>query len=525
MKKVYTAILILCSLFSFGSHVIGGNISWKNVGQNKFVFQLKVVQKCLGPATSPITQQILHSTALGPIHVYLSGSESFTPTCEVENGMWCNSINTSDWVLITMVYTSDTLTVVGVPPASGWEFYYSFVSRPSNTVNVQVASYIDTEIYAMMYPETVTHSLSSPEFVDTYDESITPFNQFLTNPAYSNQSGDSLYYKLMSPVSGTGGPHTFNSGYQYLAPFPSYTNDPSNGAMAFNPYTGEVEVDVQVATGGYYAYTVAVEQWRMLNNGQQVMPIKVSEVRKDNLIPVMMTNTSSNSAPMVAIDTAVYKNVYQATTTAYGVKAQIGDTVRFKIQAFDADLDSNFNVQTITFDAKGAALDSSWGGWELYSSVPQLTPGFGQSSFVSAGTNTVDFEWYITPDLADSVSNAYHIFRFSFADNNCFFKGQANISLVIGIEALKDTASGVGVSEVRKSDISIFPNPANGSFSIEGLSGKSQVYLLDVQGRVVKGFSTTDSNLIVERDDLEAGIYFVKISDSNTTSLQKVLFK
>lgn len=524
MKNIYAAVLVFCSFFSFASHIIGGNVSWKNVGQNKFVFQLKVVQECLYPASSPISQQTLQSTAVGPITVYLNGSESFTPTCEAPTGMWCSSWP-SYWALITMVYTSDTVTVVGTPPASGWKFFYKISSRPSNTVNIQVGSTIETDIYAMMYPETVTQNLSSPEFVDTYDESISPFNQHLSNQAYSNHSGDSLYYKLVPPMTGTG-PYTFNAGYDYLNPFPTSANDPSNGPMFLNPYTGEIETDVQVATDGYYGYTVAVEQWRTLSNGQQVMPIKVSEVRKDNLIPVMMTNTSSNSAPMVAIDTAVYKNVYQATTTAYGVKAQIGDTVRFKIQAFDADLDSNFNVQTITFDATGAALDSSWGGWKLYSSVPQLTPGFGQSSFVSAGTNTVDFEWYIAPDLVDSISNAYHTFRFSFTDNNCFFKGQSSISVVIGLAQLQDTtSSGVGVSEVYKPTINIYPNPVKESFVIDGLSGRSEVKVLDVQGKLVYSSSTTDSNIQVDRGNLPSGMYFVKISDSNTTTLKKVLLK
>ncbi len=525
MKNIFTAAFVLCSLLSFGSHSIGGTISWQNVGQNQFVFKLKLVTKCLGPAASPSGYQNLQ-TPFGVVQLSLKGSVGYTPTCEVAYGIWCNSINTSSWVLTTMVYYSDTITVSGTPPASGWKFYHLVGTRPSTTVNLQVGSTVNTEIFAMMYPETVLHNLSSPDFVDTYSESITPYNKTLTNQAFSNQSGDSLYYKLVAPISNNSSPYTFTSGYNYLTPFPTATNDPANGSMMFNPYTGEIEVDVQNATDGYYGYTVAVEQWKMIDNGQMTLPVKVSEVRKDNLIPVMTANSSTNSTPIVSIDTAVYQNVYRGTATAYGVKASIGDTVRFRIQAIDTDLDSNFVLQTTTFEASGAALDSTWGGWELYSSIPEITPGPGQTGFVSSGNNMVDFKWFISPDLVDIISNAYHTFKFSFTDNNCEFKGKASISVVIGIAALQDTtSSGVGVSELSKTAINIYPNPAKESFTVGGLKGKSQIQILGIQGKLIQTYSTTENSLEVKRENLSAGIYFLKILDSNTTSLQKVLFK
>ncbi|AEV33972.1 hypothetical protein Oweho_3017 [Owenweeksia hongkongensis DSM 17368] len=524
MKNFYASVFILFSAFASGSHSIGGTISWENVGPNQFVFQLKRVQKCLGPTAYPASVRDLQ-TPFGVIQLTLKESKGYTPTCELAPGLWCYSFN-SVWALTTMVYYSDTITVSGTPPASGWKIYYLEESRPSSTINLQVGASVQTDIFAMMYPETVLHNLSSPDFVDTYAESITPYNQTLTNQAFSNQSGDSLYYKLVAPISNNSSPYTFTSGYNYLTPFPTATNDPANGPMVFNPYTGEIEVDVQNATDGYYGYTVAVEQWKIIDNGQMTLPVKVSEVRKDNLIPVITNNSSVNTAPLVSIDTALYRNVYQGTASAYGVKASVGDTVRFRIQAIDTDLDSNFVLQTTTFEASGAALDSTWGGWELYSSIPEITPGPGQTGFVSSGNNVVDFKWFISPDLVDSISNAYHTFKFSFTDNNCDFNGRTSISVVIGLEALKDTtSSGVGVSEFYDTNVNIYPNPAKESFTIDGLVGKSVVQLLDVQGKLIKSYTGTERNLEVQRENLPAGMYFVKISDSNTTSIQKVMFE
>lgn len=520
MKIIITFLLGLCSFFSFASHSIGGTVSWQNVGVGQFVFELKLIHKCYGSAVTPISLRQLESP-LGQIPVELKRATGYTPNCESASGIWCNSTSTSNWVLTSMVYRSDTITITGTPPATGWKFYYRDNDRPSSTVNIQVAANVQTEVYGIMYPEAVTHNLSSPTFVDTYDESITPYNHLVSNMAFTSQNKDSLYYRLVPSITGSGTSYSYNSGFDYQNPFPSQANNAANGASSFNPFTGAINTDVQVATEGYYACAVVVEQWGVGAAGHNASRIKVSEVVKDYMVPIITSSASSaNAAPTASIDTSVYKDVIKVSSSSYLIEAEVGDTINFQIQGFDGDLDANFQPQTVTFEAQGVALDSSWGGWESFMNVPALTPL--QTGFTSTISVGVNFQWEISADMVDSV-NAYHMFNFSFIDNNCDFMGRTSVNLAVRVKAKTDTTSGgVGINEIAQSQVKVFPNPTSAFFTIQGLVGKSQIQILDVQGKLVEAIVGLESSVEVTRKDWPAGLYFVKIKDENNTTIKKL---
>lgn len=520
MKNICVAFLVFCGFFSFASHSIGGFVSWKNVGPGKFVFRAELLSRCYFQGADPIINQSLTGPQ-GMFTMYRRGSSAYSSSC-YNPGFHCWNTGAIGPVS-RIVYESDTITLTGTPPPSGWKFsFQNSVCCGSQATNMQVASNQSLDVYSVMYPETVTLGLSSPYFVESYDQAITPYNHIITNQAFAAHAGDSLYYSLVSPSLGSSAV-PYNAGFSYTEPFPETGDSPANGPISFNPYTGSFDVDVQVGHDGYYGYTVEVEQWHMVDNGPHIIPVKVSKIRRDYQVP-LSTLYSNNSAPAVSIDTTYYKDVHQVTSTDYVVLAEVGDTVKFNIQALDYDLDSIFFPQQITFDAKGAALDSSWGGWELYSSVPFIVPV--SPGFTNPASNVVSFKWPITADMVDT-SDAYHAFSFTFTDNYCLYMGRSAINLMIKIEGPEDTtsSSGVGVNELYRTGVNIYPNPANESFTVDGLVGKSQIQILDVQGKLLKSYSTTDSKLVVERENLPSGVYFVKISDANTTSLHRVMFE
>ncbi len=83
----------------------------------------------------------------------------------------------------------------------------------------------------------------------------------------------------------------------------------------------------------------------------------------------------------------------------------------------------------------------------------------------------------------------------------------------------------VSLNENTSANFRVYPNPAANRFTIEGLSENSKIQILDVNGKLVSEVSTTDASIVIERGDLSAGLYFVKISDAIATSIQKVMFQ
>lgn len=83
----------------------------------------------------------------------------------------------------------------------------------------------------------------------------------------------------------------------------------------------------------------------------------------------------------------------------------------------------------------------------------------------------------------------------------------------------------VSVSEHPAGIFEIYPNPATNGITIGGLKGESEILLLDLNGKLIAKYNTAEKSVAIKTGNIPAGIYFVKITDSDTTALQKVLFK
>jgi hypothetical protein len=55
----------------------------------------------------------------------------------------------------------------------------------------------------------------------------------------------------------------------------------------------------------------------------------------------------------------------------------------------------------------------------------------------------------------------------------------------------------------------VYPNPNNGTFTVEGLAGQS-LELLDVSGRIIATKRVIESQMVVEIQNPVNGLYFVR---------------
>jgi hypothetical protein len=90
-----------------------------------------------------------------------------------------------------------------------------------------------------------------------------------------------------------------------------------------------------------------------------------------------------------------------------------------------------------------------------------------------------------------------------------------------GIIALLNNPCGVNVSEILEEDISVYPNPSSGIFTISGLEKYEEftISVIDAYGRVIN--DNINSN-VLDISSSAKGIYFVKISKEKNSVIKRI---
>ncbi|MCR4811247.1 MAG: T9SS type A sorting domain-containing protein [Bacteroidales bacterium] len=85
-----------------------------------------------------------------------------------------------------------------------------------------------------------------------------------------------------------------------------------------------------------------------------------------------------------------------------------------------------------------------------------------------------------------------------------------------------------GIADVNaKSEVSIYPNPANSRtiVSVEGMSGKAQLSVVDMSGRTVMTTTMSDGTVELNVAKLAKGTYFVRINSDEMAIVRKLIVK
>lgn len=85
--------------------------------------------------------------------------------------------------------------------------------------------------------------------------------------------------------------------------------------------------------------------------------------------------------------------------------------------------------------------------------------------------------------------------------------------------------SDVNAVERIERDVKLFPNPTNGSFTIENIKGYN-VEITDLTGKQIMSFANSaDENLTVDMSSYAKGIYLVKLSNEFEYSVKKIVLE
>jgi len=132
---------------------------------------------------------------------------------------------------------------------------------------------------------------------------------------------------------------------------------------------------------------------------------------------------------------------------------------------------------------------------------------------ITGGSGPYEFLWSngaVSEDISGVAAGVYTV---SITDDNgCVTSGTFIVSVSVGIN-----------SDEIQAEIQLYPNPAHEFFVVESGSGKIQkTEIINVVGQVVYTSSNTGNRIRINTDDLENGVYMVRIYVNDNFITKKV---
>lgn len=132
------------------------------------------------------------------------------------------------------------------------------------------------------------------------------------------------------------------------------------------------------------------------------------------------------------------------------------------------------------------------------------------------------YQWYKNGNLLQGETNNIYkaIAQTQILENDIVCVKVKNTNIC----ALIDTSTGctqpvnikLSVNDINYGkDVLIYPNPVNDLLHIKGTSGRLELQITDLLGRLIQKYNITDSNIVLDVKSLEAGVYFVKLISIN----------
>jgi hypothetical protein len=423
--------------FCLGAHSSGGEITWICLPNGQFKFFVVFYRDCNGiPGLSSIN---LTTTVPGlpSITMPLVQQIDMSPGGFLSNGFTscpdCNNPSGSNGIMQKLVYESIPVTLNGVPPPTGWLFYWGDCCLNGGITNVLNPGSTGLRLRTVMYPYNGQNTNpcfdSSPYFTEppaflTCTGSENSFSFFSRDA-----DRDSLAYNWSHPLSEFGAFVTYNTGYSSSSPTPGPVQDPANVPAAIDGSTGLVTHFGVI--GGKFLVEGKVTAYKC--------GVKVSETFRsfvlaiENNCPPVLAG-SSNSAPEMQ---PPFVNPYSGLQVDFADTVIAGQTVHFSSYFTDFDLFTNGSTQNIHIEAYSDQFGTNFTDSLNGCAYPPCA-FLNQSLPVTVPVGTIlDFTWHTTCDhvyaqsLPCTALGRSYYFVFRANDNYC--PGNGSVTKVVSI--------------------------------------------------------------------------------------------
>ncbi len=362
MKKVVFLLLLFTLSFTQikASHLMGGEITWECVKsgstQGMYIFTMKVYRDCNGVNLSnlPITLSTNHPIITSIQLDWISNTD-ISPACDPTNSgnpqMDC--LNPQQGSVEEWIYQSQPVNLPGIPPATGWHFWWGSCCRNAAIVNIINPDSYGFTLRAIMYPYTIPPSAtpentspcfdSSPQFNEQPKTIICTGYPFSYSHNASDPELDEIVYSWGDPIDQGYAPGV-PSIIPFLAPYTINSQIPGNPTL--DPTTGEISYNS--VTSGNFVTCIKVSAYKC---GQLVSEI-FREIQVILIACPNMAGGAPNNKPVV---NPPFNGGTQYNTTVYA-----GDFVAFNITGTDNDIYANGSPQDLTLEVSGGQFASDY---------------------------------------------------------------------------------------------------------------------------------------------------------------------
>ena len=362
-KKLITLFsLLLFSIPSFATHLIGGNIGYKYIGDDPFIQGNSMYRVILdayidcnsinwstngtvGTFPEKDIQVGVYEGVLNPANplpysseltLFLQDSNKVDPNLpEI-----CNPFNLLSNVCVYLVRYEATVTLA--PSSKGYWILYDRCCRPSGLLNLNNSG-DQSFAYTTWIPAQngALINNTSVQFNDTLLSYICRTDTAYISNTATDIDGDSLVYSLVTPFIG-------KTGKGGITPPPSA---PYNSTL-LNPYTippatviyqSGYNLTKLLGTGSFSAIDSKTGLTRFLTNsaGTFVAAVEITEYRKGNIIAKTRRNMQliSDNCPNNNMPDQDISNLNPAATSPLSYKIDAGNNLCFDLNYTDLDGD------------------------------------------------------------------------------------------------------------------------------------------------------------------------------------------
>ncbi len=463
MKKLLPLLLLLCmGLGAQASHLMGGEISVKDLGNSMFEVKITNYRDTMG---IPMYQEVdlyVDSFDAATATYYNMGSQ----TIDLNPAYSLPLLPNFPYGVEVGIYVDTLLLGPGQYRLTSYE-----CCRNAAIINMANPGSEGMALVTDFTAPAVGDTNSSPDFLQmpvTYFPLNTAINY---NPVPIDVDGDSLAWSLNVPY----GDYSNTNGVDTVAGFVAPSADPS-GPFTMNPVTGEITWTPDML--GNFVQSFKIDEYR---NG-----VLQGSVIRDYQY-VVINPTGNNQAPPQAVVQS--GNVqYNSTDDYYYMEYTPGQLLTFNIVGTDADVNTTL---TMTSVSKIFNLND---------------PATFTTSLIGSNLNGV-LNW--TPPAG---YNEKEIIVFRVQD------GTWTTDYTLRLEPKNSNPTGIDNVESSVSQLEVYPNPTQNEFTLSLNNKKSGSASIEIYnhlgqnvGQIFQGDLPSGQWKMQHQEELPAGVYMISV--------------
>ena len=309
--------------------------------------------------------------------------------------------------------------------------------------------------------------------------------------------------------------------------------------LDYSPEAAQMSYQLQSSTDGTNWTNVGTPFNNLLN------AVVIESITQSAQYRVILTCAASNASvtsnsidiTFLPVEECYCKPVLDCTDNDNITSVEVVETGYLNSSACGTDGYTNYSSNPITGLTAGSTytLKVGVGGGFGFESVSiwvdyDKNGVFDENEFLYLGTGSSSIVTN-TITIPSNVANGNYTMRVRVAatdtsgvragyacDEDQTYGETEDYRLVIG------TGPVVGVDKQELNNISIFPNPTNGSIQITGIDATSVVTLIDVTGRTIETLEVNAGvSPIINLEKYSAGTYSVSIANENGSIVKRVI--